>query len=81
MKIIYYIFGAFIGFVCGSIINLIFYWLDQSGVKFAENLIQNYGAFGRFLLEMLNALPFFGLALGIIMVKLLFGNELDQRRD
>lgn len=81
MKIVYYAFGAFIGFICGSVLNLIFFWLDQSGVKFAEDLIKNYGSFGKFILEMINALPFFGLALGIILVKLLFGKELDQRSD
>ena len=79
MKYVYYGFGAFIGFVCGSVINLIFYWLDQSGVKFAAKLIENFGAFGKFLLEMLNALPLFGIALGIIMVKLIFGEELDRK--
>ena len=68
LKIVYYGFGAFIGFICGTAINLIFYWLDQSGVRFASDLIQNYEAFGRFLLEMINALPYFGIALGIIIV-------------
>jgi hypothetical protein len=80
LKIVYYIFGAFIGFVCGTIINIIFYWLDESGVKFAENLVKNYGAFGKFLLEMVNYLPLFGVALGIIIVQLFFGKELDSKR-
>jgi len=79
LKIVYYGFGAFIGFICGTIINLIFYWLDQSGVKFASGLIQNFGAFGKFLLEMINALPYFGIALGIIIVQLLFGKKLDSQ--
>ena len=79
MKIVYYAFGAFIGFVCGSIINLIFYWLDQSGVKFAGDLIKNYGDFGRFILELINALPLFGAALGVIIVQLLFGRQLENK--
>lgn len=79
LKIVYFGFGAFIGFVCGTVISLIFYWLDQSGVKFADDLIKNYGAFGKFLLEMVNALPYFGVALGIIIVQLLFGKELDSK--
>ena len=79
MKIVYYVFGAFIGFVCGSIINLIFYWLDQSGVKFAGDLIRNYGNVGHFILELIHALPFFGAALGIIIVQLLFGRELENK--
>jgi len=78
MKIIYYGFGAFIGFVCGSIINLIFYWLDQSGTHFADSLIKNYGILGKYLLELIYALPYFGIALGIILVKLLFGEQLEQ---
>jgi len=80
MKIVYYAFGAFIGFGCGSILGLVFYWLDQSGVRFAEYLIKNFGGFGRFVLEMIDFLPFFGAALGIILVKMLFGNELDRRQ-
>ena len=31
MKYVYYGFGGFIGFVCGTLINLIFYWVEQSG--------------------------------------------------
>ncbi len=77
MKIVYYGFGAFIGLVCGSIISLIFFWLEKSGVPFANNLIKNYGTFGRYLLELINALPIFGAALGIILVKWLFGRELE----
>jgi hypothetical protein len=29
---------------------------------------------------MINSLPLFGAALGIILVKMLFGNELDRRQ-
>ncbi len=80
MKIVYYVFGAFMGFGCGSILNLVFYWLAQSGVRFAEYLIKNFGWFGRFVLEMIDFLPLFGAAMGIILVKLMFGNELDRRQ-
>jgi hypothetical protein len=79
MKYAYYGFGAFIGFVCGMGINLIFYWLDQSGVKFAHYLIANFGFVGRYLLELINALPVIGAALGIILVKLLFERELTEK--
>ncbi|MBT3365983.1 MAG: hypothetical protein HN472_09640 [Nitrospina sp.] len=79
MKYAYYGFGAFIGFVCGMGINLIFYWLDQSGVKFAHYLINNLGFVGRYLLELINALPIIGAALGIILIKLLFSRELTER--
>ena len=76
MKYVYYGFGGFIGFVCGMGINLIFYWLDQAGVKFAGYLIKNFGFLGKYLLELINALPVIGVALGIILVKLLFEREM-----
>lgn len=79
MKYVYYGFGAFIGFVCGMGINLIFYWVDQSGVKFARYLIENFGFMGGYLLELINALPVIGAALGVILVKLLFERELSGR--
>ncbi len=78
MKYAYYGFGAFIGFVCGMGINLIFYWLDQSGVKFAKYLLTNFGFLGKYLLELINALPVIGAALGIILVNLLFNRELKE---
>jgi|TARA_B100001105_G_scaffold124367_1_gene99648 hypothetical protein len=81
VKYAYYGFGAFIGFVCGMGINLIFYWLDQSGVKFAGFLIHNFGFLGKYLLELINALPIIGAALGIILIKFLFNRELTERSD
>ena len=78
IKYAYYGFGGFIGFVCGMGINLIFYWLDQAGVKFAGYLIKNFGFLGKYLLELINALPIIGVALGIILVKLLFERELSD---
>lgn len=78
MKYVYYGFGGFIGFVCGMGINLIFYWLDQAGVKFAGYLIKNFGFLGKYLLELINALPVIGVALGIILVKLLFEREMTD---
>ena len=75
LKIIYYGFGAFIGFVCGTIISLIFYLLEKSGNPFLNNLIKNYGDFGLFLVELINMLPYFGLAVGIIMVRILFQKQ------
>ena len=43
LKGIYYGFGAFIGLVCGTLINLIFYWLEQSGTYTANQLVQEQG--------------------------------------
>ncbi|MBI4389179.1 MAG: hypothetical protein HY580_03280 [Nitrospinae bacterium] len=78
MKYIYYGFGGFIGFVCGVLINLIFYGVEKSGHPFLTNLGRNYGMFGRYLAELVNALPIFGIALGMIMVKILFQKEFDS---
>ena len=78
MKYVYYGFGAFIGFICGMGINLIFYWLDQSGVKFANYLITNFGFIGKYILEFINALPIIGAALGIILINLLFNRDMKE---
>ena len=79
MKYIYYGFGGFIGFICGTAINLIFYMLDQSGIKFAGYLIKTLGFFGEYILELINALPLLGAVLGIILVKYLFGREIEEK--
>ncbi len=81
IKYVYYGFGGFIGSVCGIAINLIFYMLDQSGIKFAAYLIKTFGFMGEYILEVINALPLLGAVLGIILVKYLFGRELEEKRD
>ena len=72
MKWIYYGFGAFIGFICGTIINFIFYLLEQSGNRIISDIVRDYGILGRFVAEMVNAIPLMGLALGIVMIYWLF---------
>ena len=79
MKYIYYCFGGFIGFICGVALNLIFYMLDKSGIKFAGYLIKTLGFLGEYILELINALPFLGALLGIILVKYLFGREFEEK--
>ena len=81
LKWIYYGVGAFIGFGCGIVINMIFYWLEQSGNHLISNMVRDFGVFGRFVAEMINFLPVFGIALGIIMVYLLFREDLDEGGD
>ena len=78
MKWIYYGFGAFIGFVCGTIIEFIFYLLEQSGNRVISNMVRDYGVFGRFIAEMVSNLPYMGLALGIIMVCWLFPDVVSE---
>jgi len=72
LKWIYYGFGAFIGFVCGTVIEFIFYLLEQSGNRVISNMIRDYGVLGRFIAEMVANLPYMGLALGIIIIYRLF---------
>ena len=72
MKWIYYGFGAFIGFVCGTVIEFIFYLLEQSGNRIISNMVRDYGVFGRFIAEMVANLAYMGLAFGIIMIYRLF---------
>ena len=78
MRYVYFGFGGFIGFICGVAINLIFYLLDQSGVKFAAYLIKTFGFFGEYILMLIDALPILGTVLGIILIKYLFGRELEE---
>ena len=72
MKWIYYGFGAFIGCVCGAVIELIFLLLEKSGDRVISNMVRDYGILGRFMAEMVSYLPYMGLALGIVMVYWLF---------
>ena len=81
MRYVYFGFGGFIGFICGVAINLIFYLLDQSGVKFAAYLIKTFGFFGEYILMLIDALPILGAVLGIILIKYLFGRELEEERE
>ncbi len=77
-KLIYYGFGGFIGFVCGIVINFIFIWVEKSGNPILSDLVRNHGAFGRYLVEMFNYLPLFGVALGIILVRILFQDQWEK---
>ena len=81
MRYVYFGFGGFIGFICGIAINLVFYLLDQSGVKFAAYLIKTFGFFGKYILMLIDALPILGTVLGIILIKYLFGRELEEERE
>ncbi len=79
MKYVYYGFGGFIGFVCGLIINLIIYGVEKSGQPILTNLGRNYGVLGRYLIEVFNALPFFGIVVGIVLVRFMFAREFNDR--
>jgi ABC-type amino acid transport system permease subunit len=72
MKWFYYGFGAFIGFICGTTIEFIFYLLEQSGNRVISNMIRDYGTLGRFVAEIVSNLPYIGLVLGVVMICYLF---------
>ena len=81
IKWIYYGFGAFIGFLCGTIINFIFFLLEQSGNRIISDMVRDYGMLGRFVAEMVNALPLMGLALGIVMIFWLFPEVVGSKKN
>ena len=81
IKWIYYGFGAFIGFICGTVINFIFFLLEQSGNRIISEIVRDYGMLGRFIAEMVNALPLMGLALGIVMIYWLFPEVVGKKKD
>ncbi len=78
MKFVYYGFGGFIGFVCGVIINMVFYWLEKSGTPLLTNLGREYGSLGRFVGELVNTLPILGIVLGVLLVRTIFKTELEE---
>ena len=80
MKWFYYGFGAFIGFICGTTIEFIFYLLEQSGNRIISNMIRDYGTLGRLIAEIVSNLPYIGLVLGVVMICYLFP-EIDSNKN
>jgi ABC-type amino acid transport system permease subunit len=80
MKWFYYGFGAFIGFICGTTIEFIFYLLEQSGNRIISNMIRDYGTLGRFVAEIVSNLPYIGLVFGVVMICYLFP-EIDSNKN
>ena len=81
MKYTYDVFGGFIGFVCGTLINLIFYWVELSGHRILSDLGSDYGFIGKYVGTMVNTLPVLGIGIGILMVKVMFKKELEDEGD
>ncbi len=77
MKWLYYGFGGFIGFVCALVISMIFIALENSE-QLLTNFGRDYGVFGQYLLKLFNALPFFGIVIGLLLVRLMFSKEFDK---
>lgn len=81
MKIVYYGFGAFIGFLCGITLNFVFFFVEKSGHPLMSNLIENYGILGQYLVTMINSLPYFGLAAGLVMIRMMFKDRWDRKEE
>jgi len=81
MKWFYYGFGGFIGFVCGMVLSLIFLAVERSGYPVLSSLPKKFGVFGEYLLELYNALPFFGIAFGILMVRIMFQKRFEKQEN
>ncbi len=76
---VYYGFGGFIGFVCAMVISLILYMVEKSGQPILSSLPKKFGGFGVYLLHLFDALPFFGIVLGMLMVKVMFHDRLNDQ--
>ncbi len=75
---LYYMFGGFIGGVCGFVVCLIFLMVERSGQPILSSLPQKFGIFGEYLLMLYNVLPFFGIVLGVILVRKMFPERFED---
>ena len=81
MKYFYYGFGGFIGFVCGMVLQMIFYMVERSGYPVLTQLGRgDFGIFGKGLLMFFEALPYMGVVLGVILVRLMFRKDIEKER-
>ena len=71
-KYVYYGFGAFIGFVCGLLIQMIFMLLESSGAFRLGDLVENHGAAGKVVIFLVEGVPYMGVVLGLVLVQYLF---------
>lgn len=79
MTYVYYGFGGFIGFVCGLIIQLIFYAVEKSGNRILTQMGRgDYGFLGKAGLGLYEALPYMGMVLGVILVRIMFQKDIEK---
>ena len=79
MKYFYFGFGGFIGFVCGSVIYYIVYLVERSGNPVLTQLGRgDYGVIGKWLLVVYEGLPYMGIVLGVVLVRLMFRKEIEK---
>ncbi len=79
MKYFYFGFGGFIGFVCGMLIQMLFYMVERAGYPVLTQLGRgDYGIFGKGLLMLYEGLPYMGIVLGVILVRLMFRKDIEK---
>ena len=79
MKYFYYGFGGFIGFVCGMVLQLVVYAVERSGNRILTQLGRgDYGVLGKGLLVLYDGLPYIGIVLGVVLVRVMFKKEVGS---
>jgi len=80
MKYFYYGFGGFIGFVCGLLIQLLVLAVERSGNRILTQLGRgDYGVLGKGLLAIYEGLPYMGIVLGVVLVRLMFRKDIEKQ--
>ena len=79
MKYFYYGFGGFIGFVCAMVIQWLIFMVHKSGNPILTQLGRgDYGVIGKGLLVLYEGLPYMGVVVGVLMVRLMFRKEIEK---
>jgi hypothetical protein len=61
------------------VIQMIFYMVERSGYRILTQLGRgDYGLFGKGLLMLFEVLPYMGIVLGIILVRLMFRKDIEK---
>ena len=79
MKYFYFGFGGFIGFVCGMVIQMLFYMVERAGHPVLTQLGRgDFGVFGKGLLVLFDGLPYMGIVLGVVLVRTMFRKDIEK---
>lgn len=79
MKYFYFGFGGFIGFVCGMVLQMLVYMVERSGNPVLTQLGRgDYGLMGKGLLVLYDGLPYMGIVLGVILVRMMFRKDIEK---
>ena len=80
MKYFYFGFGGFIGFVCGMVLQMLVYMVERSGNPVLTQLGRgDYGLLGKGLLVLYEGLPYMGIVLGVILVRMMFRKDIEKQ--